>query len=297
MSGASISSVRHDGAASEATVAFEQVTPAIGAHIRNVDLGTVLADDTIEQLRAGLHHYGVLFFHDQSLRSDEAQVELGSRFGPIYQHAFFPQSHDHSIDHLVTVIDSGDSAAYDRRPSKAGKTENNTGWHSDATFEENPPYVAILRPLQLPSLGGDTLWASMYAAYEGLSSKMQHLIDGLEAVHDPRVVASWSSGADASQARSCTHPLVGTDPIANRKFIYVNSNYVTHILGMSRQESDSILRLLYDQANDPSYQVRHSWTAGDVTMWHERVTQHFGVGDYAERRIMHRVIAAGGPVS
>jgi taurine dioxygenase len=281
------------GTADADGVTLTPLTMAIGANVSGVDLGGEVADSVIEQLRVGVHHHGVLFFHDQSLDSEDAHMALAGRFGPIYRHALMSAE-----DLPITILDSGDPAWYsDKRPKKGGRTDNNTGWHSDATFEERPPYVAILRAVMLPPCGGDTLWASMYAAYEGLSSKVQRLIDDLEAVHDPGRVMSMTTTTEGFKATARVQPVVITDPITERKSIYVNPNYTTHIVGVSRHESESILNMLYGTLNDPEYQVRHRWAPGAIAMWQERITQHFGVGDYRERRIMHRVIAAGDPVS
>jgi taurine dioxygenase len=272
-------------------VSLSQLTAAIGAEVSGVDLGGDVSDAVIQQLRVALHQHGVLIFREQTLDSDHAQIELASRFGPIYRHALI------SDDELpITILDSGNKDWYgDKRNHKRDRIDYNTGWHSDATFEERPPYLAILRSVMLPPLGGDTLWASMYAAYEGLSSKVQRLIDDLEAVHDPALVMSATYTTEGLKSKPHTHPVVISDPITKRKAIYVNPNYVTHIVGLSRHESQNILNMLYGTLNDPEYQVRHRWAPGSIAIWQERITQHFGVGDYRERRIMHRVIVASEP--
>lgn len=264
-------------------VSFEPVTVPIGAEVSGVDLASELSDDVIEALRLGVHQYGVLFLRDQHLE-DETHVAVARRFGPLYRHPLRPDDAS-----PVFVLDSGD-------PSESAYQDHNTGWHSDATFEERPPYLAFLRAVLLPAVGGDTLWASANAVYDGLSSKNQRLLDGMEAMHDPHGVMPMM-GLTQTVSKARPQPIVVTDPLTGRKAIYVNPNYVSHVIGMSERESRGILSMLYDMFTAPEYQVRFRWRPGSVAIWHERNTQHNGVGGYKTRRIMHRVIATGDPVA
>jgi taurine dioxygenase len=267
---------------------LERVTSPIGAMVSGIDLSEKMADSVFDRLRDALHQYGVLFFSDQHLEP-ASHIELTSRFGQIYLH---PLVMNKSLPE-VTILDSGDSETMGPNYWE----DKNTGYHTDATFERYPPYVAILRAVMLPSVGGDTMWSSMCAAYEGLSSSMQRLLEGLEAVHDPYATFGAKAGITNRVVESQIHPVIITDPITGRNAIYVNANYTTSIVGFREGESASLLSFLFKHASSPEYQMRYRWSPGSVAMWNERLTHHFGVGDYSERRIMHRVIALGGALA
>ena len=294
-------------------LSIEPLTATIGARVADVDLGSG-SDELFKALDEALHEHAVLFFEDQTL-TDDSHRALTSRFGPLYDHALIAGGPSG-----ISILDSSNTMMY-------GK-DLNLGWHTDATFEDRPPYVAVLRAVHLPEVGGDTMWANMHAAYEGLSSKVQRLLDGLEAVHDSSKIAlsfqydplkratsaeykspgpssapedqtSLEGGENNRQRSALTgpprtylHPVVITDPQTGRKAVYVNRNFVTHIVDMSQRESDALLGLLFSLPEQPDCQVRHRWQPGSVAIWHERNTQHFGVGDYRSRRVMHRAIAS-----
>ncbi len=263
------------------TATFEPVTSTIGAVMSGVQLSPDLPQETIDQIAAGLREHGVLFFYDQPQMADPAVHEaFGARFGP-------PDLHPVSPTPLVVL----DSDAYD------ASFDRSTGWHTDGSFEPTPPQTAILLPIVLPTVGGDTSWASMQSVYESLSSKYQRFLDGLTALHRLTLDLADKMGAETDptmmDAYSAVHPVVTTDPITKRKGIYVNSNYTINIVELSDRESQSVLSFIYDQIKSPAHQVRFRWQPHSVAMWNERITQHFGVGRYEGRRLLHRVIACG----
>jgi taurine dioxygenase len=165
-------------------------------------------------------------------------------------------------------------------------------WHTDATATAEPPKAASLRAIKLPSVGGDTLWASMYAAYEALSSKMQRFLSGLEALHSTNHHPAAREGM-FSEPASAVHPVVIGDPVTGKPALYVNSSFTERIIGVADQESASLLKMLLDHINTPDFHVRLKWDTQTIAIWDERVTQHRAIADYVGRRVMHRVVVAG----
>jgi taurine dioxygenase len=175
-------------------------------------------------------------------------------------------------------------------------------YHTDSTFMEQPPLGAILRAVQLPSIGGDTTWVSTIAAYERLSPVLQRTLDNLTATHDVTgpLVRALAGGHSVGSVEEISrrwppisHPVVCCHPETRRKFLYVNSNFTTHINELTEAESDAILRFLFEHVKSPEHQVRFRWQEGSIALWDNRCTQHYAAADYRERRIMHRVTIAG----
>ena len=263
------------------------VTPAIGAVVRGVDLAKPLAPGTVRALEQALLDHLVLFFRDQEL-DDERHVELARHFGEISIPPFAPR---YGTRPELIVLDQVD-------PRGEGADE----WHSDNTFMAEPPMGSILRAVRLPSLGGDTCFASMYAAYEALSPAIRRLADGLRAVHDvtkplQKGIAAGHVAADlaAIQRRwpPVEHPVVRTHPVTRRRALFVNANSTTRLVGLSERENAALLPLLIDHVRSPEFQCRFRWEVDSIAFWDNRATQHFAVPDYAERRVMHRVTLAG----
>src|SRR5262249_18316137 len=155
-----------------------------------------------------------------------------------------------------------------------------------ATFDPRPPVQSVLRAVQVPGVGGDTLWASMYGAYDALSSRMQRIVDDLDAVHSN--VDAPTTDKMTGEVLSTHHPVVIADPVTARRALYVNSNYTKRIVGMTDRESAAVLRFLFEHVQAQELHVRFRWQPGDVAFWAEHVTQHAAVGDERGRRILHR---------
>jgi taurine dioxygenase len=175
-------------------------------------------------------------------------------------------------------------------------------WHTDNTYMPNPPMASILRGVQLPSVGGDTCFASTIAAYEALSPEMKRFVEGLRAEHDltrtlSRAIRDGHSDADlATMQREwppTEHPVVRTHPKSGRKCLFVNGNFTTRITNLSEEESDVVLPFLIEHVRSPAFQCRFHWEENAVVFWDNRVVQHYGVPDYTERRVMHRVTLDG----
>ncbi len=266
---------------------IKPLTTSLGAEIEGLDLCTPLSTDDFSALEAALLDHLVLFFRNQPL-SPPQQATLAERFGKIDIHPFgrhldeYPQ---------VGVLDQTE-------PKRDGANR----WHTDSTFMPRPPKVVILRAVRLPASGGDTSWASMYAAFEALSPPIQRTLESLSASHDvtgPLVRAIHGGhsvgGLEDVQAAwpPYSHPVVCSHPQTGRKLLFVNSNFTTRIEGVSDAESEAVLRFLFEWIRSPDMQVRFHWEPDSVAIWDNRCTQHFAVADYCERRTMHRVTVAG----
>lgn len=273
--------------ASRRTIEVRPLTATVGAEIVGVDLRQPLDSGTVRSIESALLEHGVIFFRGQDI--DAAQQKRFARhFGEISIPPFAPR---YGTDPEFIVLDQ-----------LSPKGEGADAWHSDNTFMQEPPMGSILKAVQLPSVGGDTCFASMFAAYEALSEPIRRLIDGLEAVHDltqplQRAIAAGHSTADLAELQAkwppVRHPVVRTHPVSGRKALFVNANSTTELLGLTERESDLLLPFLIDHARDPLFQCRFRWDTNSIAFWDNRSVQHYAVPDYGERRIMHRVTLAG----
>jgi taurine dioxygenase len=263
------------------------VTAAIGAEVRGLDLAREVPDAEIARLRQALLDHLVLFFRDQHI-TDEQQVAFALRFGPL---DVSPLRTVHQDVAEVVVLDQVN-------PKGEGADE----WHSDNTFLADPPMASVLRAVQLPSVGGDTCFSSMYAAYEALSPPIRALVDELRAVHDitnplTKAIRDGNTTLDlAEMQRACPpveHNVVVTHPETGRRALFVNRNSTTRLLGLTDREQEVLLPFLCDHARSPEFQCRFHWEVGSIAFWDNRAVQHYAVADYHERRIMHRVTIAG----
>lgn len=265
----------------------------IGAEIRNIDLSRNLAAEEFKIVEDALVRYEVIVFRDQSFTLDQ-QIEFTKRFGPLSVHPFAPNMADKP--EVITVDSSGDNPA--------GPTD---GWHSDETFRARPPMATILRARTMPPYGGDTLFASMTAAYDGLSEQMKRYIHDLEVLHDFKPWRHMFEGSPELRARlrkledeypNPWHPVVRIHPVSKRRVLFVNALFSTRIKGLTEDESRSILDFLCRQATIPDYQLRIKWQPNTVVMWDNRSTQHYAPHDYyPHHRKLDRLTVAGGAVT
>ncbi|MEU9022047.1 TauD/TfdA family dioxygenase [Actinomadura sp. NPDC048394] len=255
----------------------------IGAEIPDIDLSLPLDDEVLTELRRALLEYKVLFFRDQHLTGPQ-HAAFARHWGEPQIHPFLPKADSPEVVRL----------AHD---AESPGVENI--WHSDASFTRTPPFGSILRAVQVPDIGGDTMWADMAAAYDGLPDDVRRAIDGLTATHDfTQSFGKLMSDDQLAEARKknppVQHPVVRTIPETGRKLIYVNRVFTAHIDGVSEADSAELLDILIDQARHPEYQVRFHWKPGSIAFWDNRVTQHYALCDYYPRpRVMERVTIIG----
>lgn len=270
------------------------ISGRIGAKILGVDLSANLSDDTISEIRQALIKYKVIFFRNQQLDAD-GQVAFARRFGELTTaHPTVPslQGHPEVLD-----LDYGRTAA----------RANN--WHTDVTFVDRPPLGSVLRAIEIPPAGGDTIWANNVTAYRDLPPVLKNLADQLWAVHsnayDYAEAAVNLSEETKSYRKVFTstvyetlHPVVRVHPESGERGLFIGG-FVRQIQGLSTTESDDIIRLLQSYVTRPENTVRWRWKVGDVAFWDNRATQHYAIYDYDNqpRRVQRVTIAGDLPVS
>ncbi|MFI9332830.1 TauD/TfdA dioxygenase family protein [Kitasatospora sp. NPDC052868] len=249
--------------------AFEvrPLTAALGAEIHGLRLEDI-TDEQFAELRRLLLEHLVLFVPDQQGWSPESRTAFGRRFGELEVHPYLPHLDGHPE---IQIIDS----------EQDGKIPI---WHTDMTYSPNPPIGSVLQIVRSPGVGGDTMWSNQYLAYEALSAPLRELLDGLTAVHAIRIPGLESRAE---------HPVVRVHPETGRRALFVNRAHTSHIVQLSRNESDALLQYLTEFATSPQFTCRYQWRPGDVAIWDNRVTQHYAVDDYAERRTGYRVVVLG----
>jgi taurine dioxygenase len=270
------------GVATDREIEFERVTTNVGAIVHGVDVRVPQDLAVASLLRRALPEHGVLFFFSDEEISDEEFRAFAPAFGEPF---VYPYGQGGGSGNFVTE----DGSDADRLRT--------SHWHTDGSPQERPPQAALLSPVQLPTVGGDTLWASMTAAFDALSPRLQGMLEGMDALHSTEQVARHYKGEDGKSVfgagEAHVHPVVITDPVTRRKALYVNSNYTERLIGMSERESTQLLDLLFDHINTPEFHVRLRWRPNMIAVWEERVTQHRAVADYRERRVLRRITITG----
>ncbi|MFJ9360343.1 TauD/TfdA dioxygenase family protein [Streptomyces mirabilis] len=264
------------------------LTPHIGAEITGVDLSHPIGADLADELRQALLEWKVIFFRDQRDFGPEDHAALAGLWGEPEANPFFPK---------------GDRAGVSRLAKDAMAVGNENIWHSDHSFMAAPALGSVLRAVEIPASGGDTLWADMGAAYDNLPDATKQRIEGLTAEHD--WVPTW--GATMTQERiaalrqtlpAVEHPVVVRHPATGRRLLYVNEPFTTRIVGLGEEESRELLHGLVLQARIPEYQVRFRWQPDSVAIWDNIAVQHYAINDYyPQRRVMERIAVAGVPLS
>ncbi len=253
------------------TISVMPTNPAIGAEISGIDLGQPLDEKGLGAIREALTAHGVIFFRDQDI-SVEAQMALGAAFGELIAHPNDPGLEAHPE---VMIIHADESS----------KRIAGESWHSDVSCESEPPMGSILRIHTLPPTGGDTLFASMYAAYEALSEPMKAFLAGLTAIHDGEPYyhsVNTRIGREDSGRKfpSAEHPVIRTHPVSGRKVIYVNKMFTTQIAGLAKAESETLLQFLFEHVQQPEFQCRFRWQKDSIAFWDNRCVQHMAIWDY-----------------
>ena len=260
------------------------LTPSIGAIISKVSLNKDLNSGTIEQIYSALIKHQVVFFRDQNI-SPETHLKLAESLGEIDPgHPVYP--HVEGYQSIVLL------------KNDANNRPDTNDWHKDLTFKESPPFASILHGVKVPKVGGDTLWASMSAAYDQLPNGWKDHLEELEAIHDMGTFRNdfyKEGGIDSvnnalKKVGSAVHKVIETHPISGLKYLNVNQSFTRNIVNESQGPSDHMLQFLFQHISKPEFQVRFHWEDNSVAIWDNRITQHYAVFDYLpEFRHMQRV--------
>ncbi|MGE0626085.1 MAG: TauD/TfdA dioxygenase family protein [Pseudomonadales bacterium] len=264
--------------------------PAVGAFVRGIDLAQPLTPETVEALEDAHADYGVLFFREQTLSPDQ-HIALAEAFGDINVNRFF-----------TPVAGHPQIAEVRKEPEQV--TNIGGGWHTDHSYDQIPALGSLLYAREVPATGGDTLFASMYAAYDALSEGMKDRLGTLRAVHSSRHVFGAGAARPAdladrfgnaeSATQDAVHPVVLTHPRSGRRALYVNPGFTVRFEGWTAEESRPLLEFLYRHAARPEFSYRFSWAPGSLAFWDNRCTWHFAVNDYqGQRRLLHRITLEG----
>jgi len=274
-----------------ASIAVRPVSTAVGAEILGLDLADTLQAATVEAIRHALFQHGVVFFRDQKL-TPEQHVAFAERFGAINVNRFFK-----AVDGYPLI------AEVRKEPEQTGNIGG--GWHTDHSYDQAPAMGSILYAREVPESGGDTLFASMYAAYDALSDGLKETLERLQAVHSSRHVFGVEAYAGRGDLKGrylnpevatqdAVHPVVVRHPGSGRKALYVNAAFTVRILGWTDEESRPLLQYLYQHAARPEFTYRFQWREGSLAFWDNRCTWHYALNDYhGHRRLMHRITVEG----
>ena len=244
----------------------------IGAEIAGVDLSVDVSDDAVATLRSAVLEHHVIFLRDQFLGPERLSA-MGKRFGDLLVNPLAP-----SVAGLPEVVElvNRDGGAPDV-------------WHFDSSFLEAPPALSLLSMVTTPSVGGDTLWMSGYAALEALAPSMREFLRDLTVVYDSAATPQRITGYVAE------HPLVAAHPETGRPALFFDPSYSTQVLELERAESDALLAFLRVHVTDPTFSCRFRWSAGTLAIWDNRCTLHRVINDFSGERAILRVTVNGDP--
>lgn len=278
---------------------ISKISPKIGAIIEGINLNTELTENIAKKIRDLLIEHQVIFFKKQPELTEHEYMVLVKKL-------WKPMSHPFISDNKPIVPGISPFQPYQEYPEITGvyHSKENKGnlndWHSDLNWLANPSYGSVLRARVIPKIGGDTLFASMTAAYEDLSDEMKSKIDNMYAYHDFMQIYKGIFGDNIEAENKMrtlyppqAHPVVLKHPLSGKKSIFVNRVSTTRIEGLPEAESKKLLLELYKCAFVPEYQVRYQWTVNDIAIWDNLATQHYAVSDYwPENRKMERISLA-----
>ena len=272
-----------------------KVTPLsrfVGAEVSGVEIARGLSDQQFLELRQAFVKHSVIFIRNQNITPDE-HIEFAKRWGEI------------SVNRFFQAVDSHPVIAEVRKEAHQ-KLNIGSTWHTDHSYDQVPAMGSILYARVVPKLGGDTLFSSMYAAYEHLSDGMKNTLLRMRAEHSSRhafgeaayislneVEGRLSNAAEATQ--DAVHPVIIKHPLSGKSALYVNGEFTVKFEGWSKEESQPLLDYLYSHAYKNEFTCRFKWTQGSLAIWDNRATQHCALNDYdGEQRLMHRITISGG---
>ena len=267
---------------------FKKVTPYCGAEVHGLDLSQPLDEGMVETLNSALVEHCVLFFRDQKMTPQQLKA-LGRCFGDLHIHPAWPKVVEGHPEIMEIYSDANTKRI-------AGED-----WHSDVSCDPEPPLGTILHMLEVPPVGGDTLFADMFAVFESLSAPMQRFLEGMTAVHDGEYVyrGRYEGVQDGEQIYPRSeHPVVRTHPVSGRKALFVSRTFTTHIVQLAKRESHAMLQMIFAHLENPQFQCRFQWKPGSVAFWDNRCAQHNALWDYYphSRRALRVTIKGDTPV-
>jgi len=277
------------------SIIVQPVAGSLGAEVSGVDLAAPLSNAAAAEIRRAFTENLVLFFRDQRL-TPEQHLAFSGLFGRLCRMPYIKHMDDYPD--IIAVLKEAD----ERKISTFGNA-----WHSDFSFLEEPPLGSVLYAREVPSHGGDTLFANMYEAYEALSEGVKRMLLGLKAMHSGKPYGQGGLPKDLKTSRSIgiernnpeadrevAHPVVRLHPESGRKALFVNAIYTTRFEDMSEAESRPLLDFLFEHVQRPEFACRFRWAEGSLAVWDNRCTVHYAVNDYdGSRRLMHRTTVAG----
>lgn len=257
--------------------------PTIGAEIHGLDIAKLLTPAQRDAIRAAVLKYKVVFFRDQQLDND-SHAAFARNFGPLYTHP--STTHDPKITPIHNIA-AHDNVRSEKR--QAGSIKAGDAYHSDTSWRLVPTWGAVLRAVDLPPVGGDTVWVDAHLAYEGLSDELKARLEGLHVTHDYRAALN----TDGHDYPILAHPVVRTHRETGEKILWVNLTQNPQILGVELAESRDLIEEVLRQYKRPEFQVRFSWKPGSVAFWDNRAAVHYAVKNYGDYpRLLHRVLIA-----
>jgi taurine dioxygenase len=271
-------------------ISVTPLTLAVGAEIGQINIAGGVDDETFREVHAALMDHGVVFFRGQDLTATQ-QCDFAGRFGRLRRATRSAFLVEEGVPDMHVLLNDKD------RPP------NVNHFHSDGIFRAEPEFASILRAVECPQVGGDTIFVGMQAAYNALSEDMKTYLAGKDAVNDfmklhgsPKKAQSWEGGnyerMDASRRANppVAHPMVKTHPVTGRKSLYISESFTASVIGLGDDESRGLLELLNRHCARPEFQCRFHWQPNSMALWDNRATMHYAVADYwPERRLMNRV--------
>ena len=255
---------------------FKKVGP-VGAEVNNIDLRE-LSEEQVHEIKSAFLEFSVLVFRGQELNPDNLK-KISLIWGKPQVHPVFKGMED--FPEIIEIINLGE------------KYHTNAHWHSDVTFEDKPPDATLLYSLEVPDVGGDTLFSNQYQAYEELRKELKDSLENVRAIHSNLSVILLTGGS-TDDAKTVEHPIFRTHPETGKRALYVTEAFVQSIKGLDQDESRKTLSELYSHASQERFIYRHKWSNGDLVVWDNRSVQHFAEHGYGDKiRNMRRITTSG----
>jgi taurine dioxygenase len=276
---------------------LRRLSYALGAEVCDIDVSKPMGESAFGEIHQAFLDHGILLFRNQDI-SREQHIEFSRRFGELDKHDALPRDRHPKYPEILLVTNEPNP---DGTPSDSRYTGRQ--WHSDMSFTTVPSLGSMLRAITIPEVGGDTLYANMYMAYDALSGGMKRLIADLHGIQmsGTRKIANTATGVPRADEQRrinppVAQPVVRVHPETGRKALYLGEK-VKRFDGMTDEESRPLIQYLNQHATRPEFVYRHGWKENDVVIWDNRCTMHQALGDFDEtqRRHMERTTVLGTP--